>query len=378
MVDFFADTDTRSIAHATRKITGHIRRGFTWAALERALLALDKEAPSPIMGFVYGAGFEDRPHLLTPIGERWPLFGNDAATLKRLKAPETFFAGLAQLGIPHPKTRTTPPPSLAGWLMKRRGGAGGSHVRPASKTARDDGYYQEIVPGRAVSALFVGDGERATALGFSEQWTAPKRNAPFRYGGAVRPALLPSRIEEAMASIVTQVTAAFAIRGLASADFMVCDEDAVLLEINPRPGATLDIFDSDEMPLLQLHLDAMVKPGLPDVPLKLTGAAASGIVYAPETVTIGKEVIWPRWAMDRPQPGDRIDKDRPICTVAARAQTLKGAKNHIEARISAILAALHGRSGGKINEQKDGRKHAPHGLAERQHPRRAARSKAHR
>ena len=340
VADFFADRDTRTIAQACRKVAGNIKRGFTWEALEFALAKLEAEAPSPILGVVCGAGFEDRPHLLTRIAERWPLLGNDAATVERLKAPESFFAALKELDIKHPHTTTSPPPSMTGWLRKRRGGAGGSHVRLPRKVDRDDSYYQEIVPGSAVSTLFVGNGSGAVVLGFSEQWSAPKRYAPFRYGGAVRPALLPAALEGAMTSIVGKVTEAFAIKGLASADFLVGETDAVLLETNPRPGATLDIFDCGDMPLLQLHLEAILERKLPDAWPKFEDAAASAIVYAPEAVSIGKDVIWPAWAMDRPSSGERIDKNRPICTVAARARTLEGAKKLIAERISLILAAL--------------------------------------
>jgi len=347
VADFFADTDTRTISQGCRKVDGNIKRGFTWAALERALAKLEAEAPSPVLGVVYGAGFEDRPQLLARIAERWLLLGNDAATVARLKAPESFFGALKQLDIKHPRTTTSPPPSMTGWLRKRRGGAGGSHVKLPRQVARDDGYYQEIMPGSAVSALFVGNGTGAAVLGFSEQWTAPKRNAPFRYGGAVRPTMLPAALEGMMTSIVGKVTAAFAVGGLASADFVVGDTGALLLEINPRPGATLDIFDCGDMPLLQLHLEAILEQKLPDALLKLEDAAASAIVYAPEAVSIGKDVIWPAWTMDMPGPGERIDKDRPICTVAARARTSEGAKKLIAERISLILAAVYGHAGGK-------------------------------
>ncbi len=60
-----------------------------------------------------------------------------------------------------------------------------------------------------------------------------------------------------MISAVAGVARAFRIKGLASADFLVRDEEALLLEINPRPGATLDIFDCGATPLLRLHLDAV-------------------------------------------------------------------------------------------------------------------------
>ena len=38
-----------------------------WQSLGPALEALAEAAPSPILGLVYGSGFEDRPHLLTRI-----------------------------------------------------------------------------------------------------------------------------------------------------------------------------------------------------------------------------------------------------------------------------------------------------------------------
>ena len=75
VADFFADDDTREIAHACRKLDD-LKRGFQWKTLEPALEALAEEAPSPPLGVICGAGFEDRTHLLAKIAERWPLLGN--------------------------------------------------------------------------------------------------------------------------------------------------------------------------------------------------------------------------------------------------------------------------------------------------------------
>ncbi len=55
----------------------------------------------------------------------------------------------------------------------------------------------------------------------------------------------------------------------------------LLLEINPRPGATLDIFDSGAKPLMRLHLEAVREKRLPASGLKFDDAMASAIVYAP-------------------------------------------------------------------------------------------------
>ncbi len=61
----------------------------------------------------------------------------------------------------------------------------------------------------SVSALFVANGREARVLGFSEQWTAPSKRSPWRYGGAVRPARLAAAASEAMVSAVERAASAF-------------------------------------------------------------------------------------------------------------------------------------------------------------------------
>jgi uncharacterized protein len=368
VADFFADADTQTLAHTCRKLSGNISHGMCWKDLAPALDALAGAAPSAILGLIYGSGFEGRPELLTRIAQRWPLLGNDAATIERIKAPESFFRALAHLGIKHPLTTAKPPPRETGWLAKRTGGAGGSHIVASRlKTGARNVYYQEHVKGRAVSALFVANGSDAQVLGFSEQWTAPSKRSLWRYGGAVRPAALPAGLVRAMTSAVKRVARAFELNGLGSADFMVSDEEPLLLEINPRPGATLDIFDSDVTPLLKVHFEAVMQGKLPRQGLKFPDAMASAIVYAKSRVAVPSRVAWPDWVADRPNSSQWIDKNRPICTVWARATTKARAKRLVEARISKVLAGFRRVSRGKEGEQKRGdRRHAPHGVAERQ------------
>jgi predicted ATP-grasp superfamily ATP-dependent carboligase len=360
VADFFADADTRRIAHSCRKVAGDLKRGFEWKALAPALAALAEAAPSPLLGVVYGAGFEDRPALLAKIAERWPLLGNDESVVARVKAPEMFFAELARLGIPHPRTVMDPPAEAGDWLAKRQGGAGGSHVvtshivtnQAATRRMGTGGraagriYFQEKVEGRPVSALFAGTGTSTRVLGFSEQWEAPTPGARWRYGGAARPAELSRDLEARLTESVERVAQCFALRGLGSADFLVNGDEARLLEVNPRPGATLDIFDSEADPLLRIHLEAVLDNRLPTALRNLPAATASAIVYATEPITVTQTMIWPDWTADQPGIGERIDKDRPICTVWARSRTKVEARRLVEERSSIILAACAGREGG--------------------------------
>jgi predicted ATP-grasp superfamily ATP-dependent carboligase len=370
VADFFADVDTQALAAGCRKLEGDIARGMQWADLSRALEALAETAPSPLLGLVYGSGFEDRPELLTCIAAQWKLLGNDAATVERVKAPESFFGTLHRLGIPYPCTQTKRPARGAGWLAKLRGGAGGGHVVP-SRLQKDGAnvYYQELVEGGSLSALFVGNGHDARILGFSEQWTAPAPRRPWRYGGAVRPGGLAASAAAKMAAAVERAARAFKVRGLASADFILRGNEAFLLEINPRPGATLDIFEGSTTPLLDLHLDAVMDRKLPRTGLKLEGAAASAIVFAPRTVIVPRNMVWLDWTADRPRPGERIDKYRPICTVLARAGTAGHARRLVEARICEVLATIQEaeEQGESCGQDAERDRSASHGAAERQH-----------
>jgi len=359
VADFFTDADTRQIAHSCYKLDD-LKRGFRWKALAPALEALAAAAPSPLLGVVYGSGFEDRPGLLAKIAERWPLLGNGPSVVERVKSPEVFFTELVRLGVPHPRTVIDPAATGSGWLAKRRGGAGGSHVVTshivtshvaAASTARWGSakgriYFQERVEGRPVSALFGGTGTSARVLGFSEQWAAPTSRAKWRYGGAARPAELSQDLEARLTDTVERVAQCFGLKGLGSADFLVNREDFYLLEINPRPGATLDIYDSEAEPLLRIHLEAVLDNRLPTALRNLQAAATSAIVYATEPITVSQTMIWPDWTADRPRIGERIDKDRPICTVWARSRTKVEAKRLVDERIESILATCTGREGG--------------------------------
>jgi uncharacterized protein len=385
VADFFADADTQEAAHACRKLTG-LARGFRWRSLYPALSALAELAPSPVLGLVYGSGFEDRPELLKLISRRWPLLGTGASAVARLKSPETFFATLDRLGIPHPPTQNDPPARggrwlAKTWLVKKRGGAGGSHITPSRVArAKADHYFQERVAGRAVSALFVACGGEARVLGFSEQWTSPLPSRPWRYGGAACPASLSPSLARKMTTTVKKLARAYPIKGLASADFLLCGEVPLLLEINPRPGATLDIFDRGKRPLLSLHIEAARQGKLPSRALELHDAMASAIVYATCRAQAPADGAWPAWVADRPQPSEWIDKSRPICTVSARAGTVAGARRLAESRRRKILQLFQAASAGDAGE-RHGKKSAAkrrESLDERQRQVGAARQGAHR
>ena len=227
--------------------------GFAGVALEPVVAQAC--ASHPPRGIVFGSGFDDCPRALVALARHAPVLGRPGG-LSRAKNPHIFARACLQIGIAHPEISTLEPETPSEWLVKRRGGSGGLHVSPAQMGRRiaPGEYYQRRVDGRSISLLFVQHAQALRTIAWSEQWTAPSANAPYRYGGATGPVETapPDDIYRKLAALTLRL----GIRGLVSADFIDNGERLWLLELNPRPGATLDVFDDDDDPLLACHIAA--------------------------------------------------------------------------------------------------------------------------
>jgi uncharacterized protein len=189
----------------------------------------------------------------------------------------------------------------------------------------------------------LADGHSAMVLGFSAQWSSPAPEQPFRYGGAVQPAPLTRETAGALTSAVQQLTSLISLVGLNSFDFLVDGRAFHLLEINPRPGATLDIFEPrGGASMFAMHVEAC-RGILPDTPPTYGRAAASAIVYADRDIPRIPFLSWPGWVGDRPIAGSSISAQSPLCTVFASAATAALARKLADRRARAILARLRAR-----------------------------------
>jgi predicted ATP-grasp superfamily ATP-dependent carboligase len=336
VADMFGDVDTLDAAHRHVRLAGGLASGIGEQHFIEALQGLSKDE-EPI-GVVYGTGFEDRPRLLQCAAKRWPLLGNSPGVVAKIKDPRIFSAICSDANIPSPEISLRQPATPSGWLAKRQGGAGGAHIRAAeeSKDAGGNIYFQRKVPGSPISACFLADGERARLLGFSAQWSSPAPLQPYRYGGAVRPAPLASRTADQLTAAVEKIVAATSLVGLNSADFLVEGERFWLLEINPRPGATLDIFETNEGCLFAQHVSAC-SGTLATASACAADAKAASIVYAENDIDSFSVSEWPDWTADRPVAGGTIRAGEPVCTVYACSSVAAGAKHLVEQRRQTIL-----------------------------------------
>ena len=224
--------------------------------------------------------------------------------------------------------------------MKRRGGAGGAHIAAAydATGASLDCYYQLRVTGASISALFLASERKAEIIGLSMQWTAPTPASPFRYGGAAGPVDIEPAQAEEIARSVAIIASELDLVGLNSVDFLVSANAVWLIEINPRPGATVDVFESNEAPLFARHVAACEgrpTPASPSLAFK-----AAEIVYAPCDIVVRRGRNWPDWAVDRSPLGTRIVGGEPLCTVLASGATFDLARACASERARKIMALV--------------------------------------
>ncbi len=354
VADFFCDDDTMVAAEKVTTLPGSLRDGVDTERLVEVLgeLAQDelvltgpvggsmtaarqvwsRSSWSDVDALVLGSGFERLPDLVDELARHFPLVGNSGRAIRRVKDPEILATDCADIGIPHPPFCWNEPADPEAWISKRVGGAGGVHIRRGEAATHADGrYFQRCIQGQSISALFVADGAAAHLVGFSRQWTSPTPEAPYRYGGAVR---LPrfDRDDGAMISRwLSGLTRRAGLVGLCSADFIRNRDGYHLIEINPRPGATLDIFDLPDTPLLRAHINACRGEAF-ELP-RFAESMASLIAYTAKPISAFPELDWPEWAADWQSPGSRLSSGDPVCTIFARgrsaAEATRGAYAHL-------------------------------------------------
>jgi uncharacterized protein len=336
VLDLFNDMDTRAIAQASRVCATRSGR-FHGKELLRAARALQ-----PAQGYeacVIGSGLEGRPSLMRALACELPYLGNRPECIEQVKDPQRFFPMLDGLGIEHPEVRFTPPPSLPGWLSKRIGGAGGGHVRRSELgwPQRERRYFQRFQAGRLMSALFLADGKDALIVGCSEQWCHPlSRLAPFAYGGAVSLDEVPAGLPR-MAGELARV---LELRGLNGLDFIVDEGRVFVIELNPRPTATLDLHDGRvEGRLARAHM-AACRGVLPAKLQPMAGQAAHAILWSQGPWHTPVALQWPAWVTDIPASGTTVPARRPVCTVHARAARSAAAKHLVHERMQSLSSML--------------------------------------
>ena len=329
-LDLFDDQDL--LAKASRNVCAKRSLRFN----SRALLSSAKEMAAGLP-LIYGSGFEGRVQLLSKLAKGRTLLGNSVDTFARINDPALFFPLLDKLGIPHPEVSFTQPRPPENWLRKKIGAAGGWHVRRAASVRSSPHYYfQRCVPGRALSVLFLADGSNAHIVGYNETWC----NEAYSYAGAIGRVEMSVPIKLCVSGFVAQLVKALRLVGLNGVDFMVQCDQVNVLEVNARPPATLELYDGDFGDgILAAHVRAC-RGALPREQIISNTARASAVVYAESPLIVPRNVRWPSYAADIPNPGDFFSRGAPVCTVKAEGGDFFRVKHEALARRAMVQQML--------------------------------------
>lgn len=341
VLDSFGDLDCRALArHAVV---------LPWTAADDPspasvplLTAVDRWAAAHPQGvLVTGTGFEHRPALLEHLAARLPLAGSPAAACARCKDPWQLAEACADFGLDTPALARPASHQPAGWLARRVGGCGGSHLRPATGSDRDlEGLvWQRHTPGSPVSLLFHVTADQFCALSWQQQYCAPVPHQPWRFGGLS--AVHPDGTAWAgpLARAAQVLSAHFGLRGLNGIDALWDGARLWILEINPRPPASLSLLPPELRARWMLaHLrTATVAPaqahvavhsrglpwaapeGLPEAADRHALNAGMAVVYASGLLSIPADFRFPPGCHDLPALPHTFGSGDPVCSVQVSA-----------------------------------------------------------
>ena len=356
-LDLFGDVDTRHAAALWLSIgaPGGLQIDSARALSALRMLAREGEGGMPVSGWIAGSGFEGAPDLLEQGAAVLPLIGTAPAAVRRLRDPASFFGYLAAHAMPFPRVRLQPPDDAAGWLMKDAHGCGGWHVQPAPG-ARDalptpQHYFQREMAGQPMSATFIANGRDVQVLGFNLQSVRRFGTRPFVFCGAIGQVPVAPDMASRVTAIARAITQEFDLRGLCSLDFMR-DGDAIgVLEVNPRPPASLSLYPGPPG-VMQAHLRACLHGELPapaPAPAPVSADEAQEvqgfeIVFAQQPLALDRAAAqhlaaWPG-IRDVPAAGQRFDIGDPVCTLTAQGSHPQQVRERLDADRTRLLQSL--------------------------------------
>jgi len=353
-IDRFADADLVASGVESRRVPPGSWPDGVLAELERL----------PALPIVWGGAFESHLELLAAISRRRPLLGTPLHGVARAKDPFVVAEVLRAAGVATPAVRADEPGARDGWLSKPLRGSGGGGIRAAVEVApSSDRFLQARASGLAASAVFVAHreesrvtspaetrrGARALLVGVTRQlvgvgWLA----APaFSYCGTVAPLALARSTREQVQRAGDALARELGLVGVFGIDFLLDGDRAVIIEVNPRYTAAVEIVERVlGVAIVDLHVrasrDEPVAMTLPDA----HHAAAKAVVFAspdarfvPPSDAASRELARRyAWLADTPLNDQAIAAGEPAFTICCDAPDCESAWRRVR-ELAGILRA---------------------------------------
>jgi predicted ATP-grasp superfamily ATP-dependent carboligase len=302
---------------------------------------------------------------------------------------------LRRAGLPFLAVRRmdNPPEPDGRWLLKPHRGGGGRGVRVWDACAKPQAvsfdhspltgtdrrlvhhspltYFQEYAAGTPVAAVFLASRLSCRLVGVTRQLVGEEElhAPPFAYCGSLGPLRLPGELTGQFERVGRVLAAECDLRGLFGVDCVLREGTVLLVEVNPRYTASVEVLElATGRPLLRWHCRACQSYDDRDAAVAVEAelsrewdaadrhdetlivgkaipyAAASREVTAPSLDGVLPPVEWAGGTIpaiaDIPQPGSTIPPGGPICTVFAAAGTVAECLNALFDRVWALSRSL--------------------------------------
>lgn len=305
VIDCFSDRDTHALAADLYQVSS--------LAIDNIQTGV-KKFKKNCSFCLYGSGFEAYPETLVFLASHFQLLGNSSRTFNALQNKPAFFQQLQRLNITYPAVYVTPPASKKNYLIKPYQSLGGENIQRLTSVnthplKKNTFYYQRYIKGENLSVLFLAHREYARVLGYNQQWTRPDS---FVFSGIMNHATLAKQHQHTIQQWLKKLTSHYQLQGLCSLDFILYKDQCYLLEINPRPPASMMLYQAN---LLQHHLLACQNKVDQQTIFLSKKYTAYQIIYAPKHIKIPQTMQWASCCHHIPNGGQIIPKDSPICSM---------------------------------------------------------------
>ncbi|HEY8159060.1 MAG TPA: ATP-grasp domain-containing protein [Methylobacter sp.] len=341
VIDLFADLDMQGYAEDFRRTASLAEQDLAPAVdyfIQRYAVTL----------VIYGSGFECFPESLHYLSSRLIMLGNHPDVFARQLDKPVFFSTLDDLSIPYPEVAFSTPACTDDWLIKPMQGQGGTGIKlyHIGDEAKEPVYWQKFQSGTSHSVLFLADGQQVQVVGFNSQWPVRlSETQEFVFSGVVNFTDLSDEHKTVISGWLRQMVSVFGLKGLNSLDFIHVDGCSYVLEINPRPSASMQLYDEN---LLVRHIQSCVEGASVVALTPETGRLMSPpqigyqIVYAEQDLIIPGQFEWPPWCMDLPKSGDMCRAGQPICSIIAHQKNSQSVVEKLRTQQQLIISKLKG------------------------------------
>ena len=265
-------------------------------------------------------------------------YGNNFETIKKIKS-KSFFEELQKQKINFPRI-SKQPKNNGKWLIKEYQSFGGTKVKlfTASKYINKKSYLQKFIHGDLVSVQFFVENQNVEILAICDQVTKSSKKGLFLIKSLVTKKI-KTNLSKKILSLVKKITKTFSLKGINNLDLILQGEKIFLLEVNPRPGLSTNILNS--------NYEDIFKIKSPKKKITFNGYHSSTIIYARKEIKINKrkKIFLKKFCHSKlfselPNLGDIIKVDEPICLLHLKSKDRILLKKRIEQKQSEFLEKI--------------------------------------